>query len=437
MRLRISCLAALAALWLAPAPWRSAAAAMPAAQDFELGMQAFRAGDYDGALRSFLEARRAGLNTPGLAYDLGATYYRLGRYVEAVQEFEALVRDSQWAPLARYNLGLTAQRMGLREQAMQHFEAARHMTADPNLRTLAATALERLTGDLSSRRTGVVASLAVGYDTNATLSPDAATTGASNHGDTFAEATAAASHRLVGNAARGWHAQGGLVLRKYWDLNQFDLTGLRLGLSHETGAGRLQTSAGAYVDKTYVGSEPFQRSALLDAQARIDAAGELRARYQFERIAGGAGFEYLDGWQQRLSGEAGFTAQPALVRAGYQIELNHRRDLEQGGDFSSYSPTRQSLFSTIILPDVSGWRAEVRGEYRVSRYGDPYRFNAGALEVTRRDERYGIAARASRRLSPVWRAFVDYSYTRNRSTLESYDYDRQQLMAGIEAALER
>ena len=68
---------------------------------------------------------------------------------------------------------------------------------------------------------------------SAALSPEAATVGASRQSDLFVEALAAASHRL----ARGWYAHGGLLLRRYRDLNQFDLTGLRAGLSYETDSG--------------------------------------------------------------------------------------------------------------------------------------------------------------------------------------------------------
>lgn len=440
MQLRVSCLAVVVSLFLCFVPGRPAGAAAQGAQAFDQGIQAFRAGNFQAALKSFLDARRAGVDTPRLRYNLGVTYYRLGRYAEAEREFEALARDPEWAPLAHYNLGLTAQRMGRQQQAMEHFEQARRITTDLNLRTLAATALERLGGAPLSLGTGAVVSLAGGYDSNVTLAPDAATAGVSHQSDLFVEALAAASHRLAGNAARGWYAHGGLVLRKYTDLNQFDLTGLRAGLSYQTDSGRLQTGVGGYFDTVYIGGDRFEQVALVEVQARgrLDAGGELRGRYQLGHIAGGAGFEYLDGWQQRLSAEAGFASASALLRAGYQLELNNRSDLEQGGgDFLSASPTRHSLFATVIAPDAGGWRAELRGEYRVSRYNDPNRLNGGTLAVTRRDDRYGIAARADRRLSPLWRVFADYSYYRNVSNLDAYDYGRHQLMAGVEAVLEK
>ena len=429
---RISRLVVLVSLVFCVVTGRAARAATPAEQAFEQGVQAFRAGNYQGALKSFLDALAEGIDTPGLRYDLGATYYRLGRYAEAEREFQALARDPGWAPLAYYNLGLTAQRMGRERQATEHFEQAHGATTDPNLRALAATALERL--GRAAPRTSALVSVAGGYDSNVTLSQDAATVGASHQSDSFVETLAAASRGLTENTARGWVAHGGLVVRKYRDLHQFDLAALRAGLSYETDSGRLQTSVGGYVDTVYIGGNRLERVAMVDAQVRgLDAGRELRGRYQLERIAGGGGFEYLDGWRQRLSADAGFALGSAFLRAGYQLELNNRRDLQQGADFFSASPTRHSLFATVALRELGGWQPDARGEYRVSRYNDPNRQNG--LEVTRKDHRYGFALRASRPLSAAWRAFVDTSYYRDESNLDTYDYSRYQLMVGIEAVL--
>jgi len=282
-------------------------------------------------------------------------------------------------------------------------------------------------------------SLAAGHDSNATLSPDAATAGTSHQSDLFVEGLVAASHRFSGTSAGGLFAHGGLVLRKYRDLSQFDLAAARLGLSRETDSARSRTGVGGYFDTAYIGGDLFQRAAVVDLQARgrLASGGDLRGRYQFQRIEGGAGFEYLDGSQHDLSVDAGFVLASTLMRVGYQLELNRRRDLEQGADFLSYSPTRHSLYAVVTLPNLVGWWTELRGEYRLSRYKDPYRLNAGTVGILREDDRYGISVRAYRRLSGPWRALVDYSYYRNDSTVDTYDYGRQQLLAGIEVTLEK
>lgn len=438
MQPRISCLAIVLALFLCLVPGQPAGAATEGAQAFDKAVEAFRAGDYDAALRSFLAARRAGLDTPGLRYNLGATYYRLQRYAEAASEFQALARDPQWTALAHYNLGLTAQRMGHEQQARAHFDQAHRSTADPNLRALAGVALERLDRASLPPRTGSLVSLAGGYDSNVAPSTDAATVGSRGGGDFFAEALAATSHNLSGSTARGWNAHGAVVLRKYSDLSEFDLQGLQVGVSRDTDSGRSQISLGGHYGAIYLDGRLFEQSAVADMQARtrLDAGHDLRGRYQLGRIDGGGGFRYLDGWQHRLSVDAGFALAPALLRVGYQFELNNRRDLQQGGEFFSYSPTRHSLFATVAVPSVGGWQTDVRGEYRASRYKDPYRLNGGTFEVTRQDDRYGFELRGSRGLSAPWRVFIDYSYYRNESNLNGYDYGRYQLLAGFEAMLE-
>jgi len=438
---RISRLMVVVWLFLGVAPGEPAGAAAPGAQAFEQGVMAFRAGDYQAALELFLEARRAGMDTPGLRYNLGATNYRLQRYPEAESEFQALARDPEWAAVAHYNLGLTAQRMGREQQAIAFFERAHQATDDRNLRALAATALERLGRAPLPTRTAAVFSVAAGYDSNATLSPDAATVGASGKGDYFVEGLAAATHRLTGNTASGSYVDGSVLLRKYGDLDQFDLLGLRGGWNYATDSGRLQTSAGGYIDVIYFGGKPLEQDAVVDLQVRtrLDAGRDLRGRYRLARIDGAGDFDYLDGWQHRFTADAGFALAPAHVRAGYELELNNRRDLQQGSEFFSYSPTRHTLFATVTVPDVSGWRGDVRGEYRFSRYNDPYRLDGGTLEITREDNRYGVAMRAyrNRRLTNLWRVFIDYSYYRNESNLSAYDYSRHQLMVGIEATLDK
>jgi hypothetical protein len=191
----------------------------------------------------------------------------------------------------------------------------------------------------------------------------------------------------------------------------------------------------------YFGAERLEQDAVVDLQVRtrLDAGRDLRGRYRLARVDGAGDFDYLDGWQHRFTADAGFALAPAHVRAGYELELNNRRDLQQGSEFFSYSPTRHTLFATVTVPDVRGWRGDVRGEYRFSRYNDPYRLDGGTLEITREDNRYGVAMRAyrNRRLSNLWRVFIDYSYYRNESNLSAYDYSRHQLMAGIEATLDK
>jgi tetratricopeptide (TPR) repeat protein len=423
MRLRASVRAigvALLLLLQAPAP---AAAAFPGEQDFNRAIASFNAGDFAAALQRFLAARQAGLDTPGLRFNVGATYYRLHRYAEAREEFLALARNPQWAALAHYNLGLTAMRLGEAGQAQMHFDRAQRTTTDSNLRALAGVALERLGRATLPPRTGTLISLAGGHDSNPALYTDNTTAGGRAGGDYFVEALAVSTRSLSGNAALGWNAHGAAVLRKFLDQGEFDLQGLRAGISRDTDSGVTQFSAGGDYSIVYFDGRLLEQAVELDVQARtrLQAGRDLRGRYQLARIDGGSAYGHLDGWQQRISADTGFAWQRALWRAGYQLDIEDRRD-------PSYSPRRHLLFAIAELPSVAGWRAEARAEYRASRYRHV---------DARRDDRYGLALRGSRGVSTGRRAFLEYSYYRNDSSIDDYDYRRSQLMLGIEIALEK
>lgn len=415
----------------------SAAAADAGKQAFDRAIAAFNAGDFASALTGFLEARRAGLDTPGLRFNLGATYYRLQRYAEARAEFQALAGNPQWAALAHYNLGLTAQRMGDAGEARAQFDYAHRSAADPSLRTLAEVALQRLGRAMLPPSTGTLLAVAGGYDSNPALATEDAATGGGS-GDLFAEALAVTTRNLSGDAALGWNAHGALLLRKYVDESEFDLQGLRAGLSRDRDAGGSQYSLGGHYSVVYFDGDLLEQAVALEAQARtrLRAGRDLRASYELASIAGGSGYAHLDGVHQRFTLDTGFSWRRALWRAGYRIDLEDRRDLRQGAEFFSYSPTRHALFAGAQLAEVAGWRAEARLEYRASRFADPYRLDGGSRVVARRDDRYGLALRGSRAAGGKHRTFVEFSYYRNESSVDFFDYRRGQLQFGVELALE-
>jgi hypothetical protein len=438
MRLRSCIRASGIVLWLCLAPAAALGAGAQAQGDFQSAVASFRAGDYAAALRSFFAARQAGLDTPALRYNLGVTYYRLQRYAEAETEFQVLSQESRWAALAQYNLGLTALRLGKTQQARGHFETAQRSAAESHLRALAGVALERLASN-SPPRTGLLFSLAGGYDSSVVLPAEAASLGIEGgRHDYFADANAVATRRLSGSAAEGWNGYGALVLRKYADLSEFDLLGWQLGASRDTAAAGARTSFGGHLGATYIDGHLLEQSSGADVQLRrLDGGHDLRVRYRLARIDGGAHYRHLDGWQQRLRGEAGFELAAAGLRAGYELELNDRRDLELAGGFYSYSPTRHSVFAIAELPRVGEWRVEGHVEYRSSRYRDPHRLDGGTRVLTREDGRYALAARANRGVGRGRQLFVDYSYYRNDSNIDGYSYGRHQLQIGIELLRER
>lgn len=413
-----------------------ALAATAGQAEFEQGLAASQRGEHQQAIRAFLQAQQAGFNKPALHYNLGVSYFRLEDYTKARQQFEQLSRDPQWAALAHYNLGLVARRLDDPDRAADRFEQAYQRTDNSRLRTLAATALDRLPVSRGDAGTTLSASVAAGYDSNVALAPDAETVNLTDNSDMFVEAGAVVNHRLSADRSSARYLFGGLYLRQYSDVSEFDQQSLRLGLDQLHTGQRWQLDLSGYVDTIYVDSNRFEQSLNFDVSARRALSGGkmLELHYQAGLIDSGADYTYLDGWQQRLGIDSRLPTGAGRLRLGYQLELNDRDDLARSGEFFSYSPTRHKLFVLLDRPGPGNWHYTLRGEYRYSDYTDPYRISNGTTtEVKREDHRYLAGVRGQRRLSEKTDLFLDYRYIDNDSTLEAYDYARHQIMGGIEA----
>ncbi|MCF0215978.1 MAG: tetratricopeptide repeat protein [Fibrobacteraceae bacterium] len=78
------------------------------------GNKLFAVGDYEGALKKYMEAREAEPANPLLFYNIGTCQYKLGNYEEAKKELESALRmpDKKLSSKAAYNLANTYFRTG-------------------------------------------------------------------------------------------------------------------------------------------------------------------------------------------------------------------------------------------------------------------------------------------------------------------------------------
>jgi tetratricopeptide (TPR) repeat protein len=418
---------AIIGLVLAPA---LVAVAGSADDAYRAAVQAFEAGRYDLARDRFLEARKAGMDTAALSYSLGSTWYRLGAYPQAAEEFRRLLGDPQWEALAHYNLGLVARRQGDETAARGHFRAAAR-SPDAGLAHLAARALEPDEGPPPVRGAGLL-SLGVGHDSNVTLSPDAEFLAVSDDADSFMELLAAGRLYLTPDAPRPLRLDGSILLRDYSTVDRFDETSLMLGLFQESRlrAWRLQWGGG--LDVAYLDGRSFQEIYSLKGEGRrhLGAGQDLRLHYSLSRIEADAPYDYLTGWRHRMGGEWRLPVGGAPVRLGYRLDLNDRRDLEQDGEFASYSATRHALYAQASTDLDDRVRLRGRVEYHHSVYNDPHRLEG--LTRTREDDLWWLSLRGAYHLDRSWAVFADLSYAANDSSLREYDYDRSVVMGGIE-----
>ena len=80
-----------------------------AESDYDLGVEAYKAGDNGMAVMYFESARKQGMDTVALQYNLASSYYRVGRYNDAKEMFNLLNKTEEMRDIAEYHLGLIAQ----------------------------------------------------------------------------------------------------------------------------------------------------------------------------------------------------------------------------------------------------------------------------------------------------------------------------------------
>jgi len=106
-----------------------AAAQAGPAQD---GLEAYKKGQYDRALKLFIEAQLENPDKPELLYNLGSAYYKTGDFESAYQHYLQALKgeDQSLRQKTQYNLGNTSFRKGQMEQAVKHYESALKLDPD-------------------------------------------------------------------------------------------------------------------------------------------------------------------------------------------------------------------------------------------------------------------------------------------------------------------
>jgi hypothetical protein len=148
----------------------------------------------------------------------------------------------------------------------------------------------------------------------------------------------------------------------------------------------------------------------------------------------GSDYEYLDGQRHRMDLAQDFLLGEFQVRAGYEAEMNDRRDLQVGEEFYSQSPLRHGPFlrlSRTLTPDLT---LELNAAYRHSRYRDLNRFVQGTtVDAERRVDNLAYVGLAARlKTGRAWGLYLDYRYTDSHSSLDTYDYTRHTALLALE-----
>lgn len=390
---------------------------------FRRGTEAYSNNNHVKARDYFEAAREQGLDTSALHYNLGVVYYRLEHYDAAERSFRRLQNRPGWRALAHYNLGLIARKRGRPEPARQHFRSAAD-TGDDKVARLAERALHKLDEPASSGQ--LYLSLALGHDSNITLSPDRLDN--TSHSDEFGEAYILGEHPL-GERSR---ISASAYLRRYQQGSRFDDTGFELQLSRLHQWGPWDTETGGGFSPLFLDGDTYQTRYTVFMEGRRSLFQDQRLRWVADGnwIEGARAFDYLDGWRARLRAYWSRPLGAARLSLGYRFEYHDRADLEDGNDFFSYSPRRNRVQASVSYAPTQDWYVRGGARYEHSRYADPHRIDG---ETTlRQDHQIDLFLRLMRSLRSGWWLNGQFSHEDQQSTLDTHDYDRDLVRLGLE-----
>jgi Ca-activated chloride channel family protein len=100
--------------------------------NLKTGQEAFTQGDYETALKHFIDAQLDNPDNPKIAYNIGNTYYKLGDYEAAFKSYESALKseDAQIRLKALYNTGNTHFRQEKYKEALASYEKALELDKD-------------------------------------------------------------------------------------------------------------------------------------------------------------------------------------------------------------------------------------------------------------------------------------------------------------------
>lgn len=102
------------------------------ANDTGMGVDAYASGDYQKALKHFIDAQLKAPDKAESLYNVADAYYKTGNFDAAAEHFEQVLKtdDTALKQKAQYNLGNTEYRRGNAKKAIEHYKAA--LDLNPN-----------------------------------------------------------------------------------------------------------------------------------------------------------------------------------------------------------------------------------------------------------------------------------------------------------------
>ena len=436
----------------------------PADRYFEIGVRAAQKQQYQVALKAFVQAKSAGLDSPELHYNLGVVYYKLERFDKAASNFKRLIQNPEYSAVAFYNLGLVDLKQGKTGTAKDWFLKASSNTKEPTLKKLSELALQRVNVDGASRPSvfsgwnGFVTA-AGGYDTNVALIDEdvSQTRGITDY---HQELTAVASRMLWGTLDKGIQFTANADILDQQTQHGYDFSQWHMGLTQTGAFYGWKTSGAVGVDRLRFSNAAFQQLTTLEFRGvrGISKLTALEVGYGYVNIEDQSPngiYHYLEGNLHQIHLKLTDKVKNVGLKYLYEIQLNNRVDYRifsstTAGNIStettttqSYSPLRNIFQVTADVPLAEKLALILGAQYRYSYYSDADTkqvvttdSTSGAVESTseslqREDHRFKVNLGMQYSYNADWQFFSYYSYTKNNSNKPGSNYRRSLLSAGV------
>lgn len=407
------------------------------------GISAFNEGRYQEALTLFVQQEQEGASTDALHYNIAVSLFRLQRYEEAKSRFLLLEEKTQWRVLVQYNLGLVAQAQGDRAEALRYFRAGAEQQENERVATLAKSQLAQLeissppaVAQTNSKRFSAVLNLSGGDDSNATSLANDLLDTSSKAQDSFHELLMFGQYQITGTARDGVNLYGLGFDRAFNEFSRLDSRVLGAGLGYVKPLGVYQFEFGSRFTRTSLDSEEVaDQTQIALGVSRQWSFGTLNLDLRASRFDAAAPYSQIDGDQQQL--EFGWRKRfgDFTFKTRYRYEQNDRQDLQRGGAFASYSPTRNGLRAEVRWQASENLSAGLAAEYIESRYRGVNRLrdvNGSIKQVQRESEQHKLNADIAYRMSANWLLKAQYQFTDQRDNFDIYQYDKHRVLGSIE-----
>ncbi|WP_455217143.1 hypothetical protein [Kaarinaea lacus] len=411
--------------------------AQPGMDDFNKGVASANAGDFNSALKQFLKAKKAGLDSPALQFNLGVSYYKLAQYEKARKEFDRLKNLENYKQLANFNLGLIANKQDKKAEAIAAFQLSLNSGDSEKIKLLSREALKRLgVKPEETKKPSLAGLLTLSYatDSNVALVNDDLA-GVSETSDNSVILSALATNWLTGDSGGGWRLFLQGYKQNYNTETVYNYSQLGAGLARYSRIGEWRMRYGGYWDETSLGGTSYQRILTAEVRGRksLSKSDRLELRYRFNSIISmDTTYDYLEGNRQQMRAAYQTNQKEYRVRAYYEYEMNDRADDDTGNatySFISYSPNRHSLRLTAWWDITREWELRLDARHRVSTYNDDHELIAGGTDL-RKDTQNRYSARLRREMMKDLDLEVAYTLTNNDSSIDAESYNRKLLSLG-------